>query len=234
MSESVFACLGTWYRFLGVPNLSQNTPLDQLATPGAAVSLMRDVEGERMFRGTLPTGRTRVVLLSISVLAFAMIGLSGCAGVVSGTNPAQTQPTALIITVSSLPAGTLQATYTATVVATGGQSPYTWTVSSGSLPGGLTLSSSGQISGKPTASGAFSFVVKVTDSSSPAQSATASLSIVVAALPTTLQITTTSLASGEVSSAYSATLGASGGKSPYSWMLSSGTLHGGLTLSSSG
>ena len=187
-----------------------------------------------MFRGTLPTGRTRVVLLSISVLAFAMIGLSGCAGVVSGTNPAQTQPTALIITVSSLPAGTLQATYTATVVATGGQSPYTWTVSSGSLPGGLTLSSSGQISGKPTASGAFSFVVKVTDSSSPAQSATASLSIVVAALPTTLQITTTSLASGEVSSAYSATLGASGGKSPYSWTLSSGTLPGGLTLSSSG
>src|SRR5580692_1499388 len=104
---------------------------------------MPGVEGERMFRGTLPTGRTRVALLSLSVLAFAMIGLSGCAGVVSGTNSAQVQPTALVITVSSLPAATVQATYTATVAATGGQSPYSWTVSSGTLPGGLTISSSG-------------------------------------------------------------------------------------------
>src|SRR5277367_4577597 len=110
-----------------------------------------------MFRGALRTGRTRVALLSITVLAFAIFGMSGCAGIVSGSNPTQVQPTALLITVSSLPAGTLQATYTATLAASGGKSPYSWTVSSGTLPGGLTLSSSGQISGTTTASGTISF-----------------------------------------------------------------------------
>jgi hypothetical protein len=52
-------------------------------------------------------------------------------------------------------------------------------VSSGALPGGLTLSSSGQISGTPTASGTFSFTVMATDSSSPAEEATANLSLTI-------------------------------------------------------
>jgi hypothetical protein len=85
------------------------------------------------------------------------------------------------ITTSSVPAGQISVAYTTTLTATSGTTPYTWTISSGSLPAGLTLSASGTISGTPTATGTSNFIVKVTDSSSSASTATASFSITVAA-----------------------------------------------------
>lgn len=70
--------------------------------------------------------------------------------------------------------------YSALLGATGGTSPYTWSVSSGNLPAGLSLSPTGLISGTPTAApGTYNFIVQVTDSSVPAQSATLPLSIVI-------------------------------------------------------
>ena len=187
-----------------------------------------------MFRGTLPKGHARVALLSICVLASVTIGFSGCSGLVNGNSTTQAIPTPLTITVSSMPSGTTQASYSATLSVSGGTAPYSWSITSGSLPSGLTISPSGQISGTPTQAGTFSFTVRVTDSSSPAQIATANLSIVVAAAVTAVQITTSSLPSGQVSSAYSTSLAASGGTTPYTWLLSSGSLPAGLTLSSSG
>jgi large repetitive protein len=50
-----------------------------------------------------------------------------------------------------------------TLSATGGVAPYTWTVPVGSLPGGLTLSPDGVVSGTPTANGYFAFSVQVLD-----------------------------------------------------------------------
>src|SRR6266853_1165116 len=187
-----------------------------------------------MFRGTLPKGHARVALLSICVLASVTIGFSGCSGLVNGNSTTQAIPTPLTITVSSMPSGTTQASYSATLSVSGGTAPYSWSITSGSLPSGLTISPSGQISGTPTQAGTFSFTVRVTDSSSPAQIATANLSIVVAAAVTAVQITTSSLPSGQVSSAYSTSLAASGGTTPYTWSLSSGSLPAGLILVSSG
>src|SRR5258708_39948157 len=103
-------------------------------------------------------------------------------------------------------------------------------LSSGSLPAGLTLSNGGQISGTPTSSGTASMTVKVTDSSSPAQSATKNLSIVVAAGGTPLQITTTSLPDGRVSSADSTTLAANVGTTPYTWTIARGSFAAGRLL----
>ncbi len=89
-------------------------------------------------------------------------------------------PSPLSISTSSLGAATLNVSYVATLAASGGATPYTWSIVSGSLPNGLLLNSStGAISGTPTASGTFSFTVQVADSSSPVQSATKSLSITV-------------------------------------------------------
>jgi len=85
-------------------------------------------------------------------------------------------------TSGSLPAGTINSAYPNTQLnATGGIQPYTWTITSGSLPTGMNpLSSSGQISGTPTATGTFNFTVQVADSASPtAHTATANLSITV-------------------------------------------------------
>ena len=136
------------------------------------------------------------------------------------------------ITTSSLPLGNSGKAYSTTLQASGGTAPYSWSISSGSLPAGLTLSSSGQISGTPTTAATSSFTVKATDSSSPAQSKTASLSITVTTAATPVQITTSSLSGGQVNSSYSITLTASGGTSPYSWSISSGSLPAGLSLDS--
>jgi hypothetical protein len=139
----------------------------------------------------------------------------------------------LIVTTGSLPGGTLSTPYSATVTASGGIAPYTWSISVGSLPPGLSLNSStGLISGTPTVTGTSSFTVKVTDSETPtARSATANLSIVISNLPP-LQITTTSLPSGTDHSPYNATVNATGGLQPYSWSITAGALPAGLNLNS--
>ena len=137
---------------------------------------------------------------------------------------------------SSLPAGQVGSSYSTMVQATGGTTPYHWSISSGSLPAGLTLSATtGTISGTPTASGSSTFTVKVTDSTSPtAQTATKSLTITVASAPVSVQITTSSLPSGQVAVSYSTSLAAIDGTSPYKWSITSGALPAGLTLSSGG
>ncbi len=76
----------------------------------------------------------------------------------------------LAITTTTLPGGTATSAYAGAIVSvTGGIAPYTWSISSGSFPAGLSLNTStGAIVGTPTVSGSFSFTVQVTDSSSPA------------------------------------------------------------------
>src|ERR1700674_1378524 len=101
------------------------------------------------------------------------------------------------ITTTSLPSGTQNAAYNATLAATGGTAPYTWSIISGALPAGLTLaSSSGAISGTPTGSGTSNFTVQVMDANSLA--ATKPLALTVSAAPSNPppSITTTSLPSG--------------------------------------
>jgi hypothetical protein len=69
------------------------------------------------------------------------------------------------ITTTKLPQATVGRSYSTVLLASGGASPYTWAVSSGSLPHGLSLSSTGKIHGKPTKSGTSSFTVTLTDHS---------------------------------------------------------------------
>ena len=88
----------------------------------------------------------------------------------------------LAITTTSLPNATVGASYSATLQATGGTLPFTWTLTTGALPAGLTLNAAtGAITGTPTAQGMSGFTAHVTDSSGPAQSASQVLSIAVAA-----------------------------------------------------
>src|ERR1019366_7316607 len=65
---------------------------------------------------------------------------------------------------SNLPSGVVGVTYAGYIFANGGTGPYSFSLGSGSLPGGLALSSSGMVSGAPTTPGPFAFSVVVTDS----------------------------------------------------------------------
>ncbi|HKW99900.1 MAG TPA: putative Ig domain-containing protein [Bryobacteraceae bacterium] len=130
----------------------------------------------------------------------------------------------------TLPSGEVNVGYSQTLTAVGGTSPYTWTITAGSPPGGVTLNpSTGALTGTPTASGAFNFTVKVTDSASVTSSTPFSLTIA----PVLAISTAPTLPGGSVGAGYSTTLNASGGVTPYSWSVTVGALPNGLTLNPS-
>ena len=94
-------------------------------------------------------------------------------------------PTPLDITTTSLPDGAVGVFYSQTLQATGGTTPYSWSIVSGSLPGGLFLNSStGVISGTPTTVETSNFTARVTDSASPAGTDDQALAINVVTEPT--------------------------------------------------
>jgi Subtilase family/Putative Ig domain len=105
----------------------------------------------------------------------------------SGTQSASatlTVVSALSITTTSLASGQVGTAYSATLAATGGVAPYTWSVTGGTLPAGLTLSSGGAITGTPTAAvSASSVTFQVADSEKPAETKTVTLSMTIAAAP---------------------------------------------------
>ena len=84
----------------------------------------------------------------------------------------------LSIVTTSFPNGPVQVSYTASLQASGGTAPYSWSVLSGQLPTGLSLSpSTGTISGMPTVAGSFSFTIQVKDSAAATTSAAFSINI---------------------------------------------------------
>jgi hypothetical protein len=154
--------------------------------------------------------------------------LAGCGGGSggSGTPP----PVPVTIATASLPAGTVGVAYSTALSARGGTGPYTFAISSGTLPGGVALSSAGVLAGTPTAAGTVTLGLTATDSLGATGSE--SLSLAINAPP--LVLTTTSLAAGTAGVAYSATLAASGGVAPYTFAVTTGTLPAGIALSSAG
>ena len=149
------------------------------------------------------------------------------------SSPAKTAMQPLSITVAaataqlqigttSIPSGQVGVAYATTLLASGGTTPYSWTVSSGTLPAGMTLNAAtGQLV-DPDAIGH----VRVhrpraaANASNPALSATQSLSATIAAAGTPLSITSASVSNGQQGVAYSATLSAKGGTTPYTWSIS--------------
>ncbi|MDQ4628895.1 beta strand repeat-containing protein, partial [Janthinobacterium lividum] len=140
------------------------------------------------------------------------------------------------LTPATLPNPTAEAVYTTTLTAAGGTAPYTFSVSSGTLPAGLSLNAAtGVLSGTTNVAGSFPFSIKVTDSSTGTGapfSATSSYTLTVGA--PTITVTPATLPAATVATAYSQPLSASGGVAPYAYTVSGGSLPAGLALSSSG
>jgi len=130
---------------------------------------------------TWASSATGVATINAAGLASAVSAgsttVSATLGSVKGSTSLTVTAGALSITSASLPGALLNSAYSATLAATGGTPPYTWSIASG-LPPGLTVNSTtGVISGTPTSTGSFTFTAKVTDSAS--NTATKSLSIAV-------------------------------------------------------
>jgi SdrD B-like domain/Putative Ig domain/GEVED domain len=154
---------------------------------------------------------------------------NGC----SATQSYTITPVCPTLTISPLTAatGTVGTAYSQTLSGSGGTAPYaSWTVTSGTLPAGLSLSTAGVISGTPTAStgAATTFTVRTTDAHGCQATATIALKIcpVITLSPTTMAAST-------AGASYSQTVSASGGVTPYVYAVSSGTLPAGLSLNSS-
>jgi Putative Ig domain len=137
----------------------------------------------------------------------------------------------LVVMTSSLLPGTMGQPYSQQLQATGGISPYRWSLIAGTLPAGLNLSTTGAISGTPNGPfvGTSAFSVSVSDSQLPSPAtATANLSITINT--TSLLVTTTVLPGAVLSTFYNQTLIAAGGSPPYTWSVATGSLPLGLSL----
>ena len=231
----------------GIPNISQVMPLTLLAgSTGATVQ----ITGSNFSSNTVVLwngGPLNTTVINDTTLASpvesANLAMPGVAQLsvrnsITGVSSPAVQLTirsatrnVLSIATTSLPSATYGSSYNQSLTATGGTGPYTWSIASGNLPAGITLSSSGVLSGTPTATGSFSFKVNVQDHSTPTLSRFQSLTLVVSAPP--LSISTTSLPSVSVNQTYSQTLQANGGTPSYAWTVVSGSLPPGLSLGGS-
>ena len=208
----------------GISVTGGTAPYSQAITAGAVPGLSLGSNG--LLSGT-PTTAGAFTFTSTVTDAVGATASRNFSITISATGPS--------ITTTTLPNGTVGTAYSQSLAASGGTAPYTWTVFSGALPGGLAMSSAGVISGTPAAAGTFTFAVQVTDSASA--TATRTLAIVINA-SAALAITTASPlpagTNGTNGTNYSQAFAATGGTAPYSWSVASGALPGGLSLSGAG
>jgi hypothetical protein len=166
----------------------------------------------------------------VSLFLLSLLFTFGLASCGKGSVPQQINP--LVVTTRGLPTAIINKSYSTMLTASGGQTPYTWSITSGSLPAGISMTPDGTISGTATSTGSSSITVQVTDSQSPTKAlATGSFTLTV---NNPLAITTKTLKNGAINVPYNVTLMASGGAPLYTWTLVSGSLPAGLSLLSGG
>lgn len=153
-------------QFTAVVKNTSNTAVTWSASPGS-------ISTQGLYQAPTVTTDTNATVTATSVADPTKFGTASVS--ITGSS----SPPPLSITTTSLPAGTAGAPYSGPLSATGGKTPYSWTLASGSLPSGITVNSAGSLSGTTTQTGQFSFSVQVSDSSSPKQTATQPLVLTV-------------------------------------------------------
>jgi gliding motility-associated-like protein len=197
--------------------------------------------------GTVPTS------LSLNTTSGALTGIptssgtfnftiratdaSGNGGPFSGTRAytVTVAPPTIVIAPATVPNGTVAIAYNQTITASGGIAPYSYAITSGALPAGVSLSSAGVMSGTATAGGTFNFIVTATGSStgtgSP-HSGSRAYALTIAA--PTIVLNPVTLPGGSIGAAYLQTVTATGGTGPRSFAITAGALPADLSLSSAG
>jgi hypothetical protein len=164
--------------------------------------------------------------------------IGGCS-----TPPAAVPPPVcptITFTPPTLPDGTVGTAYNQTFTGSGGNSPYRFTVNSGALPTGLTLSttSPGVLSGTPTTAGTFVFTIRATDGNGCFAERPYSVVVSATGAPApgcpAITLTPATLPNAARGVAFTQTLAGSGGTGPYTFAVTTGTLPAGVTLTPAG
>lgn len=163
---------GSGQQFSATVSGSSNTSVTWAASAGT-------ISGSGMFTAPSVSSKTTVTVSATSVAdttkkASASISVSP---VSAPTNP-------LAVTTTSVPGAQSGSAYTYAIGASGGKTPYSWSVSAGSLPSGFALGNSGQLNGTTSQTGQFTFTALVTDASNNSASQSFSFSVSAPSSPT--------------------------------------------------
>jgi RecA/RadA recombinase len=214
----------------------------------------------RWLRILTVAGIIGVLVLSTAVIANAMRGHTSGPGPPTSTSSPTFTPTTspstrttspgpsgrsspgstvLTLSPATLPAAPVGRQDAQRITAAGGAPPYRFSVTSGSLPAGLSLNSgTGDISGTPTTAGTYHFTIAATDASSTPDTGSRAYTLQITSQPVALTLSPSQLpdatTTGECPAVpYTETITASGGTGPYSYSVTSGTLPDGMSLNSS-
>jgi outer membrane autotransporter protein len=173
-----------------------------------------------------PTGNG---IFNFTVTATDSLGFTGSQAYALDITAAPT----IVLNPAGLPGGLEDQPYaTQSITASGGTSAYSYAVTGGALPAGLTLGNDGTLSGTPTASGTFNFTVTATDANG--YTGSRAYSIPITAAPT-ITVNPATLPAASQNLAYaSQTFVAAGGNGPYSFATTGGSLPAGMTLATDG
>lgn len=174
--------------------------------------------------GVLNGTPTTVGTFTFTVTASDALGETNARSFVVLINPA------LTIATTTLPGAPVDLSYNQSITATGGTDPKTFTLTSGTLPSGLSLGADGVIAGSPTTAGTFDFTVTVTDAVGARSSQAYSLVVggPIGINPATLSNPVINVAG------YNASLTSTGGTGARTFTVTSGSLPPGLSLSPAG
>lgn len=250
-SDGSYSTSGTFTLIAGSPPNISSQPANRTITSGQSttLSVTATASGSLSYQwySVAADNVTRTLINNATASSYTTPGLSntsrynvtitntvGGFGFSTTSNLATVTVEAAALQVSSSAspmAGLAQVAYNHNFTAVGGVQPYRWSLSSGSLPPGLSLQSNGQLSGTPTTAGDFSFVAQVTDSAAPSVSATQDVAVSIG-----LNIATAAtLSTAKRDTPYTQQLVVYGAAGPGSWYVGGGsTLPPGLSLSDQG
>ncbi|WP_159845760.1 putative Ig domain-containing protein [Brevundimonas sp. G8] len=205
-------------------------PYSYAVTAGALPTGMILSAGGGVLSGTPTAGGSFTFTLT------ATDSSQGGGGPFSGSRAYTLTVAAATITLSptTLPAGGVGSAYSQTIAANGGAAPYSYAVTAGALPAGMTLASNGALSGTPSSGGSFTFTVTATDSSTGSGPYSGSRAYTLSIAAPTVTLTPATLPAATTGAAYSQTVTAGGGVAPYSYAVTAGALPAGVTLGASG
>jgi hypothetical protein len=197
------------------PNLAQIADSNTLVINGTGFS---SIPGNNTVAfnlgaiGTVTSATATQLIVTFSVRP--TVGNLTAVVTTNGNNSGAPVQVATVVTIalSALPDWTVSQPYSPVVSASGGSGPYTFSLTSGTLPTGLTLNPNGTFSGLPTATGTFVFTLKATQSAFASGSRT--YTVVINPAPTVSNLTTTAWTQGQPG--FTGTLTVTGGTPAHS------------------